>query len=133
MTKGKVTHFEIPVDKMDRGKKFYSEVFGWNIQAMPGAAPGMDYIGAGTAQSDERGMVTEKGAINGGIVSREGPVKHPVITIEVEDIDKTLDEIRKHGGKVVMKRTSMAEMGFFAYFEDSEGNILGLWQSTRRP
>lgn len=29
MVKGKVTHFEIPVDKMDRARKFYTDVFGW--------------------------------------------------------------------------------------------------------
>ena len=28
MVKGKVTHFEIPVDKMDRARKFYADVFG---------------------------------------------------------------------------------------------------------
>jgi predicted enzyme related to lactoylglutathione lyase len=131
MKKGKVMHFEIPVDKMDRGKKFYSEVFGWNIQAVPGASPGVDYIMAGTAKADEKGSVTEKGAINGGLVERSGPLKHPVITIEVEDLDKALEDVKKHGGKISMKKTPMAEMGFFAYFEDPEGNILGLWQPVR--
>ena len=67
MTKGTVTHFEIPVDKMERAKKFYFDAFGWMIRSVPGATPGQDYVMAGTAQSDERGMVQEKGAINGGI------------------------------------------------------------------
>ena len=33
------------------------------------------------------------------------------------------------GGQVVMPRTPVPGMGWFLYFKDTEGNILGLWQS----
>ena len=46
-------------------------------------------------------------------------------------MDGALDKIKKNGGKVLVKKTAMAEMGFFAYFQDTEGNVMGLWQSTR--
>ncbi|HEY9205621.1 MAG TPA: VOC family protein, partial [Candidatus Methanoperedens sp.] len=29
----KVSHFHIPVDNMDRAKKFYSSIFGWKTPA----------------------------------------------------------------------------------------------------
>jgi hypothetical protein len=32
----KVQHFEIPADDMVRAKKFYSSVFRWKIQDVPG-------------------------------------------------------------------------------------------------
>ncbi len=28
----KVSHFHIPVDDMDRAKKFYSNIFGWKVR-----------------------------------------------------------------------------------------------------
>ena len=31
----KVVHFEIPADDVDRAKKFYGSVFGWELQTMP--------------------------------------------------------------------------------------------------
>ncbi|HTY46721.1 MAG TPA: VOC family protein [Methanomassiliicoccales archaeon] len=132
MVKGKVTHFEIPVDKMDRAKKFYAEAFGWNLMTTPGAAPGQEYVMAIGTKVDAKGMNTEVGAINGGIIARGKPVKNPVITIEVDDMDAAIEKIKKLGGKILMPKTSMAEMGFFGYFEDSEGNTMGLWQSSRR-
>ena len=131
MVIGKVSHFEIPVDKMDRARKFYSDAFGWMIRNVPGAAPGQDYVMAATAKTDDKGMIQENGVINGGIVNRMGPLKHPIITIVVDDIDKAIEDVTRSGGKISMPRTAMADMGIYAYFEDTEGNVLGLWQSTR--
>lgn len=126
--KAKVSHFEIPAEKVDRARKFYSEAFGWQIQPVPD----MEYNMVGTVKSDETGRPSELGAINGGMMKRTDSVKHPVITIEVDDIDESLRKVENLGGKVTTKRTPMGEHGFFAYFEDSEGNIMGLFESKRR-
>ena len=128
MVKGKVMHFEIPVDEMDRARKFYADVFGWKIIAVPGPKPGVECTMVFGAKTDERGMTTEVGAINGWMVQRANPVKAPVITIDVDDMDAALVRIKRVGGKVLVPKTAMAEVGFTAYFEDSEGSIIGLWQ-----
>ncbi len=31
-----VVHFEIPSDNLERTKKFYTELFGWKMDKMPG-------------------------------------------------------------------------------------------------
>ena len=31
-----IVHFEIPADDVDRAKKFYSNLFGWKIEKVPG-------------------------------------------------------------------------------------------------
>jgi len=31
----KVVHFEIPTEDLDRAKKFYDSIFGWELQTMP--------------------------------------------------------------------------------------------------
>jgi predicted enzyme related to lactoylglutathione lyase len=63
------------------------------------------------------------------MAKRNNTIKSPVITINVEDIDASLDKIVEAGGKVVQKKTAVGDMGHSAYFKDSEGNIMGLWQN----
>jgi predicted enzyme related to lactoylglutathione lyase len=51
--------------------------------------------------------------------------------VDVEDIDMILKNITENGGEVVRGKTPLGEngeMGFLAWFKDSEGNILGLSQ-----
>ncbi len=136
---GKVVHFEIPADNVERAKTFCQKVFGWQISQYPGMEEIRktrkewgQYHMVGTTPSDQNGMPTEPGAINGGMTKRQDPVKNLVITIDVSDIDSSLKSIEKLGGKVVQKKQPVADMGFTAYFKDTEGNVVGLWQNARR-
>jgi uncharacterized protein len=119
-----IVHFEIPADDTKRASEFYNKAFGWMINPMPE----MDYIMIGTAESDENGMPKKAGSINGGMAKRGGPVQNIVVTLSVKDIDKTLDNIERLGGKKVAGKTPVGEMGFTAYFKDTEGNVVGLFQ-----
>jgi len=65
------------------------------------------------------------------MTKRQDPVKNTVITIDVSDIDSSLKSIEKLGGKVVQKKQPVADMGFTAYFKDTEGNVVGLWQNAQ--
>ena len=123
---GKVVHFEIPADNLARAKKFYSTVFGWELNDFPE----MEYTIVRTVQSDENGMPKEAGAINGGMLQREEPVKAPVITISVDNMDQATATIEKNGGKVIRPKMPVGDMGFAAYFKDTEGNVVGLWQNA---
>jgi uncharacterized protein len=120
-----IVHFEIPADNTKRASDFYNKAFGWMINPMPE----MDYIMIGTAESDENGMPKNPGRINGGMAKRGGPVEHIVVTISVEDIDKTLQNVERLGGKKLVGKTPIGEMGFTAYFKDTEGNTIGLFQA----
>jgi uncharacterized protein len=124
----KVVHFEIPVDDLDRAKAFYGSVFGWGLNTMPE----MDNytIAMTTAIDEQTQMPTEPGAINGGIMRRTAQNSAPVITIQVDSIDKTLGQIASEGGSAVQERTEIPGMGAFAYFKDSEGNVVGLWETA---
>jgi predicted enzyme related to lactoylglutathione lyase len=46
----------------------------------------------------------------------------------VKDIDAALANVKKLGGKVTEKKTPVGDMGFSAYFEDTEGNVIGPFQ-----
>ena len=71
----------------------------------------------------------EAGAINGGMMKREESGKYPVIVIEVDSIDKYLENIEKSGGMTIFPKQKIEEMGFYARFSDTEGNTIGLWQT----
>jgi uncharacterized protein len=92
--------------------------------------PEMDYNVVITTPMDEQtGRPTEPGAINGGMMAREGELTTPVITVDVDDIDATLRTVEQLGGSVVKPKDAIPGMGFYAYFKDTEGNILGLWEN----
>ena len=122
----KVVHFELPADNLERAEYFYQSAFGWSVNSMPG----MGYTLVGTAPSGPDGTPTEPGAINGGMLKRQPPIQNPVITVQVRDIDDALARIQALGGRVVRGREPVVNVGFAAYFADSEGNVLGLWQTV---
>lgn len=122
---GRVVHFEIPYDDGDRARAFYRAAFGWNMQ---GWSEG-EYTLVTTGPTGETGA-TEPGYINGGMMNREGPFGSPVIVIDVADIDQTLATVTRLGGKTVQEKMPIGEMGFAAYFEDPEGNLMGLFQTA---
>jgi predicted enzyme related to lactoylglutathione lyase len=122
----KVIHFELPFDDGERATTFYQEAFGWGINSMPQ----MQYSLVTTTPTDDTGNLTEAGGINGGMLARQEPITAPVITIGVADLDESLAKIEKLGGKVARGRQPVGEMGFAAYFQDTEGNLIGLWQNA---
>src|SRR5947208_2006157 len=120
----KVAHFEIPADDLDRARSFYGTAFGWQFMS----PPGVQYLLVQTTEC-EQGKPTKPGAINGGILARKAPVTAPVITVNVDNMDEALVRIQKAGGQVVHPKFQMGNFGFSAYVRDTEGNVIGLWQS----
>jgi predicted enzyme related to lactoylglutathione lyase len=124
---GGVVHFEIPADDEDRARDFYSSAFGWEMNPLPE----MNYTLIMTTPVDDTGMPSTAGSINGGLYRREGKLTAPVVTVDVEDIDAALQKIESLGGSTVTPRQEVPGMGWTAYFRDSEGNVVGLWQNAR--
>jgi predicted enzyme related to lactoylglutathione lyase len=52
------------------------------------------------------------------------------VTILVDEITEAEKVIEKNGGKVVQRKQAIGDgaMGHTGYFQDSEGNIVGLYQ-----
>jgi predicted enzyme related to lactoylglutathione lyase len=126
---GEVGHFEIPADNTERARKFYSATFGWKMNEMPG----MDYTMVSTGPVDEKGMPTEPGSIGGGIGKRGGPLACPVVTVIVDDISDAEKKIEKNGGMIIQRKQPIGDgsMGWTGYFKDSEGNVVGLYQTPK--
>lgn len=125
----KVVHFEIPVEDEERAKEFYKKAFDWKINSMPE----MSYHIVHTSEIDELNNIPKEiGAINGGMMKRNELIQSPVITINVESIKDALERIGELGGEIMGEIMEIGEMGFAAYFKDTEGNILGLWENKKK-
>lgn len=122
-----VVHFEIPADDLLRAKSFYSDTFGWEVNLIPK----FNYAMATTTEVDAQSMPKKPGAINGGMLARQKPVNNIVVTINVANIDEALTKIEANGGKTVRGKMPVGEMGFAAYFGDTEGNVVGLWENKK--
>lgn len=127
----KVQHFEIPADDLARARRFYEEVFGWGT--MEFSIPGMTYVGLHTGPVDEKNMWKEPGFINGGMFQRnpQFPLRGPTVAVTVEDIQAALTKVKAAGGTVMMDVMRIADMGLYAYVQDTEGNIIGVWQNLQ--
>jgi len=121
-----VVHFEIPARDVKRASSFYSKAFGWNLNQFPG----FEYWSVVTTESDQSGRPKSPGSINGGM-GEQGVMAPRVVTvtISVTDIDATMGNVKKLGGKPVGEKMPVGDMGWSAYFEDTEGNVIGLWQN----
>lgn len=117
---GRVIHFEIHADDPERALGFYSTVFGWTAQHVPG----MDYwlIDAGAGEG-----------IGGGLLRRHGPppaegqpVNSFVCTIGVENVDAAVRAALAAGGALALPKMAIPGVGWQAYVKDTEGNIIGL-------
>ncbi|MFZ2522705.1 MAG: VOC family protein [Minisyncoccia bacterium] len=122
----RVVHFEIYAQDVERAKKFYSDVFGWEYQKWDFG--GQAYWGILTAPKGS----TEHG-IDGGLLKRpsQDPTgKDPVIgyccTVQVVDIDVTITKIEKAGGTLALAKMAIPGMAWQAYYKDTEGNIFGI-------
>jgi predicted enzyme related to lactoylglutathione lyase len=122
---GRVIHFEIPFDDGERARLFYERAFGWRTTPIPG----LDYTLAITGPSGDAGP-TEEGFINGGLLRRAEPYTAPTLAIDVESIDDTLAAVEEGGGTTLVPRSAVGDMGFAAYFRDTEGNVVGLWEDA---
>lgn len=128
----KVQHFEIPADDLKRARAFYEKSFGWKTMDFP--MPSGEYVGLHTGPVDKKNMWKEKGFINGGMFKRGGefPITAPTVAVIVADIDESLKKVKTSGGKIVMEKKEMMGMGFYAYIQDTENNIIGVWQDIKQ-
>lgn len=114
----RVIHFEIAVDDTDRAVKFYSTVFGWKINKWEGTA---EYWLVSTDDGKEHG-------INGAIMKREDPNTSTINPIDVSNVLDFMESVKKNGGTVLTKKTTVPGVGYFAYCKDTEGNTFGIME-----
>ena len=127
-----IVHFEIPSDDIERTKKFYTDLFGWKIEKWPGTDNSQLTSAAG--QPMEYWMVTttdDKGnkALGGGMMKRQMPEQQVTNYINVKSVDEYSSKAERLGGKVVVPKTAIPGMGYYAVCLDTENNSFGIFES----
>jgi predicted enzyme related to lactoylglutathione lyase len=110
-----IVHVEISADDPERAAEFYREVFGWEIEV----DEGVDYW-----------QFAAEGGPGGGFVQPNDPYEagDVVIYLACDDIEASLSQVEQRGGTVLVPRTEIGpDMGWFALFNDPNGNKLGLY------
>ena len=115
----KIVHFEINADDPLRAKSFYEEVFNWRIEKseMP-----MDYWMITAGSEDEQG-------IDGGLQKRENTSDEIFNYIGVPSVDEFCKKIEKKGGEILTQKSPIPGIGYYAFFKDTEGNRLGIFEA----
>ena len=117
MAHGGMTHIEFPADDIDRAKRFYEAVAGWEFAEMEGM-PGY--------------WVFRSGPEAGGGLGKRGDTVGSVVRvyINVDDIGAALAKAKATGGSIVTPATEIPGLGHFAAVQDPEGNEVGLYQAA---
>jgi predicted enzyme related to lactoylglutathione lyase len=116
MSKHPFVHVEISARDRKVAADFYSSVFGWEVQHM-------DEMHYSTFTSGE-------GEVGGGFnpVTDQNPAGTVTVYIGTDDIEASLAVIEAHGGKTILSKTEIPQMGWFAFFQDPSGNTMALYK-----
>lgn len=117
----KIVHFDISADDIDRAKRFYEGLFGWEFELFPGPT---EYHLIRTAGLD--------GApgLGGGMAKREQPGQGITNFVEVASIDDAIGRVVELGGQIIQPKTEIPGISFIAVAQDSEGNVVGLIEAV---
>lgn len=117
-----INWFEIPAIDIKRAQGFYEGIFDIKMESMPDM---MNMKMTGFP------MNMDSGKVSGALVasdyhqpSAEGTLIYLNANPQIQTI---IDRIEEFGGKIVMPRTEISpEIGYMAFFIDTEGNRIGL-------
>ncbi|MDX2047066.1 MAG: VOC family protein [Chitinophagaceae bacterium] len=113
--------FEIPVTDMERAKHFYQVVFSIHMDTDEMMGMQMAYFPSMPGNGKASGALVKsdfhKPSAEGCIIYLNG---NP-------DLSSALEKVESVGGKIVMGKTAITpEIGYMAFFMDTEGNRVAL-------
>jgi predicted enzyme related to lactoylglutathione lyase len=118
-----VVHFEVIGKDPKALQSYYSELFGWEINAD-------NPMGYGLVQRD--GNVNPDGiGIGGGVGSGpDGYEGHVTFYVEVPDVEAALAQAETLGGQRVMGPDEVMPGLVIGLFSDPEGHVIGMTQAA---
>ncbi len=120
MTPNPIVYVEIPVTDLERASRFYEEVFQFSLESTMVDGYSMALFPAAPGSSGASGALV-KGDVY--VPSKSGPI----VYFGTENIDRTLERVRKAGGKILYPEKHLDGIGRVAEFEDCEGNRIALF------
>ncbi len=118
--KNAITWFDIPTEDFDRAAKFYSNILGKEIRIDTFMGQKLGFF-----PMDSRDGV-------GGDLVPPGMGNKPCangtrVYLSCEGIiDDVIGRVEKSGGKIIMPKSKLGDIGYIAMIMDTEGNTVGL-------
>jgi predicted enzyme related to lactoylglutathione lyase len=109
-----ITHCAINADDVEASRRFYSALFGWTFE--PYGRPGFLRMPTESGQTIALQQRRDLGGVR---------MNGFECTIAVPDLDTIAAAIEPHGGRVVMKRARIPDVGDLMFFADPSGNVAG--------
>ena len=116
-TPASIIWFEIPADKPERARKFYSKLFGWKINPFP-SMPDYQHIDTGGADASP----------DGGLMKRMHPGQAITQYVLVPSVTRAVAKVEKLGGSICKPKSAVPGMGYFAVCQDTENNTFAVWE-----
>jgi predicted enzyme related to lactoylglutathione lyase len=114
-----VVHFEVIGKDGEKLRDYYSELFGWEIDA----DNAMNY---GTIER-EKNLNDEGAGIGGGIAGGpEGYEGHVTFYVQVPDVEEALAKAERLGGARIFGPETIMDSMILGQFTDPEGHVIGL-------
>ncbi len=134
-----VVWVDIPVKDMQRARKFYEHLLGNPIEELPGsegASALLMPMGTGSDMDVSADLAiagSTLGFIGDGVRMTQPSTTHgPIIYLSAnDDIDGMLERTVEAGGTIHAPKQDFGQMGgWLALIVDTEGNLIGLSQSS---
>ncbi len=107
-----IVHFEVLGNDGAAMRKFYGDLFDWEISTVEG----IDY-GIVSTGSDPAGGIGADPNGHGG---------HVTFYVQVDDLEAALEQAKSLGGSTALEPMEIPGGGRIALFADPEGHIVGL-------
>ncbi len=113
LAKRPIVHVELPVADREAAEKFYGDLFGWKFSQYPG----------------QKYATFDTGPVSGTLNPVEDALTQPgkpLLFVGSQDIDADLAKAETLGGEVLISRTPIPGVGWYAILVDPAGNWIGL-------
>jgi predicted enzyme related to lactoylglutathione lyase len=123
-SRGRFVWYELLTTEPEAAQHFYKQLLGWDTQKWGGGA----YT-----------MWTNQGQALGGVLSLPEPARkvgappHWLASISTPDLDGTVGQAQKLGGKVLVPTTEMPEVGRWAVLADPQGAAFTAYTPSGSP
>jgi len=107
---------ELDTPDVPGARAFYAELFGWSSEEPNPDFGGYFNFTHGSAR------------VAGGMATPPGMPDVWSTYLATDDIQRTLDDAKTHGGQVILEAMPVADLGVMGFLIDPSGGHIGVWQ-----
>jgi predicted enzyme related to lactoylglutathione lyase len=113
-----IVHIEFSSKNLAATGKFYADLFGWKVEQIPE----MNYA-----------TFAAEGGPGGGFnpVSDTNPAGTIMVYVGTDDIEASLAKAESLRGKILVQKMEIPKMGWWAIFQDPDGNSIALYKAMQ--